>query len=147
MNFSATQMLQISRNDVIAEARNWIDTRWVHQGRSRAGIDCAGLLIMVGQSLGLPSEDLLGYRRSPDGRTFQQHIIGQTTFEAQPRPGSIGMFREARFPTHTGIFAERDGQLTLIHAYMPYGRVLEEPFIHEWPTQLVYVRNFIGMID
>jgi hypothetical protein len=37
------------------------------------------------------------------------------------------MFREARFPTHTGIFAERDGQLTLIHAYMPYGRVSKNP--------------------
>jgi cell wall-associated NlpC family hydrolase len=140
-------MLTISRDEVVAEARKWIGTRWVHQGRSEQGIDCAGLLIMVGNALGLPAEDLQGYRRSPDGKTFQQHIIKQTTFEPQPRPGSLGMFREARFPTHTGIFAERDGQLTLIHAYMPYGRVLEEPFIHEWPTQLVAVRNFIGVID
>lgn len=142
-------MLTINREDVIAEARKWIGTRWVHQGRSELGVDCAGLVIMVGTALGLPAEDLQGYRRSPDGVLFRQHIFKQTTFEAQPRPGSIGMFRETRFPTHTGIFAieEETGRLSLIHAYMPYGRVMEEPFIHDWPRKLVAVRNFIGLND
>lgn len=103
---------------------------------------------MVANALGFPAEDMLGYRRSPDGILFRQHIFSQTVYESEPRPGSIGLFREARFPTHTGIFAtDKDGRLTLIHAYMPYGRVMEEPFIHEWPTQLVGVRNYIGLID
>lgn len=141
-------MLTISREDVIAESRKWIGTRWVHQGRSEMGVDCAGLVIMVANALGLPAEDLLGYRRSPDGLLFRQHIVRQTTFERQPRAGSIGLFREARFPTHTGIFGtDADGNLTLIHAYMPYGRVMEEPFIHEWPQKVVAVRNYIGLID
>lgn len=140
-------MQQVSRQNVIAEARKWLDTRWHHLGRSEHGVDCAGMVILVGQALGLPAEDLQGYRRSPDGILFRQHIFKQTTFEPQPRPGSIAMFRESKFPTHTGIFAERDGQLTLIHAYMPYGKVVEEPFIHEWPKKLVAVRNYIGVID
>lgn len=137
----------ISREEVIAEARKWLDTRWVHQGRTAHGVDCAGLVVLVGQALGLPAEDLQGYKRSPDGVLFRQHIFNQTTFEPQPRPGSIAMFREARFPTHTGIFAEQDGRLTLIHAYAPYGKVVEEPFIYEWPEKLVAVRNYIGLID
>jgi cell wall-associated NlpC family hydrolase len=141
-------MLTINREDVIAEARKWIGVRWVHQGRSDMGVDCAGLVVLVGQALGLPAEDMLGYRRSPDGVLFRQHIIKQTSFEPQPRPGSIGLFRESRFPTHTGIFAEDDeGNLTLIHAYMPYGRVMEERFIYEWPEKLVAVRNYIGLND
>jgi cell wall-associated NlpC family hydrolase len=141
-------MLQVNRQDVIDEARSWIGTRWVHQGRARTGIDCAGLLIMVGTALDIPVEDLLGYRRSPDGVTFRQHIFKQTTFEPQPRPGSIGLFREAKYPTHTGIFATDDtGRLTLIHAYMPHGAVIEEPFIHELPSKLVAVRSFIGLVD
>jgi cell wall-associated NlpC family hydrolase len=141
-------MLTINREDVIAEARKWIGTRWVHQGRTEHGIDCAGLVILVGQALGLPAEDMLGYRRSPDGVLFRNHIFSQTTFEPQPRPGSIGLFREARFPTHTGIFAtDETGHLTLIHAYMPYGKVMEERFIHEWPEKIVAVRNFIGLDD
>lgn len=140
-------MLTTNREDVIAEARKWIGTRWVHQGRSPVGIDCAGLLIMVGTALGFAPEDMFGYRRSPDGKTFREHIFKQTAFEPQPRPGSIGLFREARFPTHCGIFAEQDGNLTLIHAYMPYGRVVEEPFLHDWPQKLVAVRNFEGLAD
>jgi cell wall-associated NlpC family hydrolase len=141
-------MLTINREDVIAEARKWIGTRWVHQGRSVHGVDCAGLVLMVGQALGLPCEDMLGYRRSPDGLLFRQHIVNQTTFEAQPRPGSIALLREAKFPTHTGIFAtDNEGNLTLIHAYMPYGKVMEEQFIHDWPEKLVGVRNYMGMID
>lgn len=140
-------MLQPTRQDVIEEARKWLETRWVHQGRNEGGIDCAGLLILVGSALGLQAEDMYGYKRSPDGRTFQEHIFRQTVHENSPRPGSIGLFRESRFPTHCGIFAEQDGQLTLIHAYMPARKVIEEPFIHEWPDQLVAVRSFIGLID
>jgi hypothetical protein len=30
---------------------------------------------------------------------------------------------------------------------MPYGKVVEEPFINEWPSKLVAVRNYIGLID
>jgi hypothetical protein len=141
-------MLTVNRQDVIAEARKWLDTRWVHQGRSSMGVDCAGMVVLVGQALGLPSEDMLGYRRSPDGVLFRQHIVKQTTFEPQPRPGSIGLFRESKFPTHTGIFGlSPEGHLTLIHAYMPHGKVVEEPFIFEWPEKLVGVRNFIGLND
>lgn len=139
--------MTVSREQIIEEARRWLETRWVHQGRSEAGIDCAGLLIMIGNTLGLPSEDMKGYKRSPDGRTFREHIFRQTTHQGLPVPGSIGLFKETRFPTHTGIFAEQAGQLTLIHAYMPAGKVIEEPFIHHWPSQLVAVRNFIGLID
>jgi hypothetical protein len=89
-------MLTINREDVIAEARKWIGTRWVHQGRSQMGVDCAGLVVLVGQSARFAREDMLGYRRSPDGVLFRQHIFKQTTFEPQPRAGSIGLFREAR---------------------------------------------------
>lgn len=142
------QMAPFPKTDeIVAEARSWLETRWVHQGRSPAGVDCAGLVLLVGQALGLKAEDMLGYKRSPDGVLFRKHIFDQTKFEPFPAPGLIGLFRETRFPTHCGIFAERDGQLTLIHAYMPYGKVVEEPFLHEWPTQLVAVRSYIGLAD
>jgi len=138
----------IHKQDIITEARKWLGTRWVHQGRNSAGIDCAGLLICVMRDLGLPVEDMQGYRRSPDGETFRQHIHSQTDFQAYPTPGAIGLFREARFPTHTGFFAiNDDGMLTLIHAYAPVGKVVEEPFMHHWPSQLVSVRSIRGLAD
>jgi len=136
-----------SRNDVVTEARKWLGTPWVHQGRARAGIDCAGLLIVTMQGLGLPVEDMHGYRRSPDGRAFREHIMRQTDLALTPQPGTIALFREAQFPTHTGFFAIRDGKLTLIHAYMPAGKVVEEIYDHEWPERLVAMRDIRGLED
>lgn len=141
-------MLTINRQQVYEEARKWIGTRWVHLGRDEHGVDCAGMVLKVGEALGFPVEDMQNYRRSPDGIMFREHIVKQTTFQAQPTPGSIGLFREAKFPTHTGIFGvDNYGRITLIHAYMPYRKVMEEPFINDWPKKLVAVRNFPGLID
>lgn len=140
-------MPTVNREAVIEEARKWIGTRWVHQGRSSAGVDCAGLLICVLSDLGLPVEDMQGYRRSPDGLLFREHIFRQTTPEIEPAFGSIGLFRESRLPTHTGFFGEQDGKLTLIHAYATAGKVIEEVYDHEWPGLLVGVRGIIGLTD
>lgn len=137
----------LTRQIIVDEARKWIDTRWVHQGRSPAGIDCAGLLVCVLSDLGLPVEDMAGYRRSPEGFRFREHIFNQTEYAAEPAPGHIALFRESRLPTHTGFFGERDGKLTLIHAYAPVGKVIEEVFDHDWPKLLVAVRRVVGVED
>lgn len=137
----------LTRNDIIVEARKWIDTRWVHQGRSEAGIDCAGLLVRVLGDLGLPVEDMQGYRRSPDGVLFREHIFRQTSHADGPAPGCIALFRESKHPTHTGFFAEQEGKLTLIHAYAPVHKVVEEVYTDQFPLQLISVRNIIGIAD
>lgn len=137
----------LTPDDVIAEARRWIGTRWVHQGRTTAGIDCAGLLVCVLRNLGQEVEDMQGYRRSPDGESFRANIYNQTDYQSQPSPGAIGLFREAIFPTHTGFFAEQNGILTLIHAYSLAGKVVEEPFQFRWPEKLVAVRKIRGLVD
>jgi hypothetical protein len=132
---------------VVATARAWLGTRWVHQGRAKAGIDCAGLIVKVHEDLGLPIVDIFGYRRSPDSQTFINHLRSQTAPCDGPRPGSIGIFRQAHFACHTGIFAERNGILTLIHGYAGLGKTIEEPFIHDWPVLLIESRNIIGITD
>jgi hypothetical protein len=136
-----------SRADVISAARDWIGVRWLHQGRNRAGIDCAGLLIQIHLELNLPVEDKTGYKRTPNALDFLNHIRRQTTFCATPMPGSIAVFRQEVMPCHTGIFAEKNGILTIIHADATQGKVLEEPFIHDWPRLLVEARNIIGLSD
>jgi cell wall-associated NlpC family hydrolase len=147
MNISATPTPMSSRQQVVDAARAWLGTRWVHQGRAKAGIDCAGLLIKVHEDLGLPVTDMAGYRRSPDGKSFLEHIRSQTVPAAYPLPGTIGIFRQSNFPCHTGIFAEKNGVVTLIHAYAGAGKVIEEPFIHDWPILLVQLRDIIGIIE
>lgn len=144
-NISITPMHKLNAQDIVTEARTWLGTRWVHQGRSRAGIDCAGLLIRVSNDLGLKVADKQGYKRTPDGLSFLDHIRTQSDFVATPEPGAIAIFRERHLPCHVGIFSERHGATYFIHSYMNLGRVIEEPFAHHWVSNLVEVRRFQGV--
>lgn len=131
-----------SNLDLVTAARGWIGTRWVHQGRSRHGVDCVGLLLVTLAELGIEAADMQGYRRSGDPETFVNHVYSQTVPVelSDLAPGHIGVFRDGTQPCHVGIFAEKYEQPSLIHAYAGIGCVLEEPFIHDWPRRLVAVR-------
>lgn len=53
---------------VTAEFRGWLGVPWVHQGRTRHGIDCAGLIVCALGNLGLlpPAfPDPIAYTREP----------------------------------------------------------------------------------
>lgn len=134
-----------NREAFIEAARGWIGTRWIHQGRNRAGVDCVGLLLMAAADLGIELPDMPGYRRSPNPDLFVTHIRNNSLSVPSPEPGTFGIFRDGLQPCHVGIFAEQDGQLTLIHAYAGLGVVMEEPFIHDWPAKLVEVRAIEGI--
>jgi cell wall-associated NlpC family hydrolase len=138
--------LMPSNIDLVEAARTWLGVRWVHQGRSRTGVDCIGLIIVTAEECGLATEDMLGYRRTVEPERFMESIRRQTTPAADPEPGNIGIFRGGNQPCHVGIFAEKHGAVTLIHAYAPLGVVLEEPFIHQWPSNLIEIRKIEGML-
>ena len=57
----------VTRADVMTEAESWRGTPFQHQGRSEHGVDCAGLVVMVGRALGLltPEQDFTVYGRVP----------------------------------------------------------------------------------
>ena len=143
-NTSTTPTLQISVEDIVAEARKWLGVRWIHQGRSAHGVDCAGMIIKVGEALGAKSDDKTGYKRHPNAIEFLTHIRSQTDLADGPAPGRIAVFRQSKFPCHTGIFSEKDGVLHLIHSYIGTGKVIEEPFANHWPSLLVEVRTYRG---
>jgi hypothetical protein len=64
----------IVKAQVVSAAREWIGVPFRHQGRTRDGVDCAGVVIKVAHALGLSSFDATGYRRLPAG-------IGQEKIE------------------------------------------------------------------
>jgi len=135
-----------SNQDFVDAARGWLGVPWLHQGRNRAGVDCVGLLLVCLEEIGLPAEDLQGYRRSPQPVRFVQHIRSQTEPCTETVPGAIGIFRGGTQPCHVGIFAEKDGIVTLIHAYAGLGVVMEEPFAHDWPNDLIELRRIGGLV-
>jgi cell wall-associated NlpC family hydrolase len=122
-----------TRADVIAEARSWLDVPYVHQGRSRAGVDCAGLVIVVARSLGLvaPDFDVNGYARTPDGSSLLEICDALMTRIQlwQLRPGNVLVIRFGQEPQHLGIVGDYlYGGLSLIQALGTSdgkGRVIE----------------------
>ena len=138
-------MLKINAADVVTEARSWIGTRWIHQGRSREGTDCFGLIVVTCREIGLPVEDVEGYRRTPNPEMFISHAHKIFDPADAPAPGMVAIFKQARYPCHLGWFAERDGKLTVIHSFAGFRQVVEEPFDYHWPALLVETRKIKGV--
>lgn len=119
------------RSAIVAEARTWLEVRFRHQGRSREGVDCAGLVEEVARSLNLSDVRVTGYARLPDGKSLlklcREHMI-----EIDPalmQPGDVCVFRSALEPEHLGIVGDYSaGGSSLIHASAYFGRVIEVRF-------------------
>ena len=139
--------MEIERARIVAIARCWIGTPYVHQASVKgAGCDCLGLLRGVWRELRGPEpEPVPAY--SPDwaeagGRdtvymALRRHLMEVAKTEA--KPGDIALFRMSpRGPAkHCGIVAEKDGRLTLIHARQNK-RVSEEVLSPFWRSRLAY---------
>lgn len=113
----------MTRADVVAEARSWLQTPWVHQARTKGvAVDCAGLVIGVARELGLvePDFDVNGYGRLPDGTLLQQCAeIMRPIQRTEMLPGDVLVVATDTEPCHMGIVGDyRHGGLSLIHAAM-----------------------------
>lgn len=119
------------KQNVVAEARTWLQTPYMHQARHKGlGVDCIGLVIGVARSLNLvPSGfDVNGYSRVPDRVSLMRHAhrhmrpIGMEQME----PGDIVVVSFDKDPQHFGILGDyRHGGLSIIHAASHHGAVVE----------------------
>ena len=67
----------VSADRLVAQARSYLGVPWRHQGRTRAGIDCAGLVVLVARDLGLTDYDSTAYGRRAQGQGFVEHFRSQ----------------------------------------------------------------------
>jgi cell wall-associated NlpC family hydrolase len=114
---------------VVAEARSWVGVPFRHQGRSRGGIDCVGLPIIIGQSLGLFDQrfDVANYGRLPSGELdvrVQDHCLPATA----AAPGTLVVIAWTKVAAHVALCTGE----TLIHAYESVGRVIEHGYRGRW---------------
>jgi cell wall-associated NlpC family hydrolase len=126
----------MSRAAIVAEARTWVDTPWKHQGRLKGvGVDCGGLIIGVGQALGLLDFTVKPqYGRQPNWRELE--AILREHLDSQPfagvKPGDILAFAFIGEPQHLGI-CTGDG---LIHSYAQARKVVEHRLDDVWLERL-----------
>jgi hypothetical protein len=138
--------------DVAATARSFIGTRWEHQGRSRNGVDCLGLVLLVAQQHGLTDFDTRDYARqaTDESMLWQCRKLLLPVDVSQGRPGDIPVMR---FGTnrHIGVFGDYlYGGLSLIHAFsLAPHRVTEhrfsDEFLRHYDAALIGVFRFPGV--
>ena len=129
---------------IVAEARTWLGVPWRHQGSSRAGVDCAGLVVQVAKALELADYDTHAYGRRPQGQGFVAHFQAAMDGVAilQAQPGDVLIFADQAYPCHCGFLTERLDQPHLLHAHATRRQVIEEPYIGEWPAKIKFAFRF-----
>lgn len=133
------------RSKIVEEARSWLGVRWRHQGRTRHGVDCAGLVVQVGKALGLTEFDMTNYGRRPDSMNFAKFFVDGGAVSksvAAALPGDILLFRDGYFPCHCGILTP-DG--TFVHAFATRRAVVEDPLDPGWLAKRTHCFSYGGV--
>jgi len=111
-------------------ARAYLGVPWRHLGRSRAGLDCIGLVLLAARDCGIAAEDPAPYAREPSSQRLREELaryLDEVSI-ADPRPGDVLLFNLGIYGGHIGIAGLHPQYrcLSIIHAYAPRHRVVEE---------------------
>lgn len=121
----------IQASDVSFQARSWIGTPFLHQGRSRFGADCLGFIAAMLAELGSMTflEELPhNYARSPQSLLVEG--LARLCREVPLQPAVLILFQWPATPdaSHAAIYTGE----TMIHAYQSERRVVEHSFRGHW---------------
>lgn len=144
---------------LVACARQWIGTPYVHQHATRGhAVDCVGLIIGAGLEAGvLPTwtperwAPYACYGRAPNPAHMSKAIaefldpIDAPASEAQPDGSVAFMGWREHLPMHLAIMATLDGRRTMIHAFAHVGAVVEHGFSAEWPGRVISWWSYPGI--
>jgi cell wall-associated NlpC family hydrolase len=110
-----------------AHAREWLGVPWRHLGRTRAGVDCIGLVLLSCAAAGVTIPDPAPYAREPQGALLAREILHHAD-RAPIEPGAVLLFRMGVYAGHVGIASLHPdrGELSVIHAYAPHRVVVEQ---------------------
>lgn len=117
-------MTTVTRAELVAELRTWLGTPFQLQGRVKGvGVDCAGMLIMSAQKLGLTDFDMTGYDR-PRGDLMRRHMdtLMDRAKHKDLDAGDVLLFHWGHHSTHMAVLTSRT---TIIHAHAGNDRVVE----------------------
>jgi NlpC/P60 family putative phage cell wall peptidase len=133
-------------SEVVAAARGWIGTPYLHQCSTReAGCDCLGLLRGVWREvIGPEPEAIPAYTQDwsePQGeerlwRAALRHLTPKPL--AEEAPGDVLLFRmrEGAVAKHLGLQARTGPKASFVHAYSGHG-VVESALTPPWERRIV----------
>ncbi len=130
--------------EVITQARTWVGVPFLHQGRTREGVDCVGLLVAVLREVGHDPADSTRYPFRAKSAVLMQHLAAEC--DEQPvggeQPGDVLVCSmRGEEPYHVALLTERG---TLIHAVSLIGTVVEHHFDDAWRGRVRRVYRWRG---
>ena len=134
----------MERHKIIAEAREWINTPFQHQGRTKGtAVDCIGLIYGVAKNLGIAPDGLpqefIGYTRIPDNGKLEQALdkYMDRIRMSEVQPGDVYLMAYSRHaPQHVGITTGK----TLIHAFAR--KCVEHTLSNSWRRRICGAYRF-----
>ena len=148
----------VTREQIVAEARSWLGTRWQHQASTKGvACDCVGLVRGVAIEVGafprdwesLPGvKQFVGYGRLPNNGLLELgcSLFTEQVSEADAGPGDLVLMEFNRRAHHMGILGTHpNGGLSIIHAYAPCRRVVESRLDERLRSIVISWHRFPGV--
>jgi NlpC/P60 family putative phage cell wall peptidase len=139
--------MSVTRNQLTLKAREYLGTRFHHQGRLKGiGIDCIGLLVCVCRDLGLPHTDIPDYSRQPDGITFlkvfREHWEEIPISDAREGDALAFWIEHPNFTKHAALVSD----VGIIHTYQSVDRVVEQTLAESWKKRISAAFRIPGVV-
>lgn len=127
---------------IVEAARRYLGVPFRHQGRSRLGVDCLGLLVCIARDCDLKHDekqifllDEVDYGHFPDPKRLYFGLM--KVFEPVSREdmhvGDVLLLRIDGQARHLAVVGDYSlGGLSLIHAYAPARKVVEHRLDESW---------------
>lgn len=134
--------------DVVNEARKWKGIPFKHQGRTKNGVDCVGLCLVVGWSLGVYSKDHKAYSIYPQKDLLKSHLdeILIECPKSDIETGCIVMMKIDIDPQHMAIVCPySEKSFGMIHSYYKRG-VVEHRLSQGWGRRIVTAYKIPGVV-
>jgi NlpC/P60 family putative phage cell wall peptidase len=139
----------ITREQIVAEARAWIGTRYQHQACLKGvATDCIGLIAGVARELELPeaaaylaTPEFRHYGRLPDPKMLLRACAQFLERKETPEPGDVLLMSFTGEPSHFAIFTGD----SIIHAWTQRRKVCEHTLDDTWLARIVGVYGLRGI--
>lgn len=138
----------VSRQYIVDFARSFKGTPYKHQGRSVNGIDCVGILVLLGNELDVYHESERRYSRNPKSFGIKQEMekILVKIDKKDIKYGDILLFRMITDPQHVGVVTEYSEQsFGIVHCYQSVGKVVEHRLNDKWIDRIVQAYKVSGV--
>lgn len=128
------------RDQIVANAREWLGTPYHHNQCSKYGIDCVQFTKVVAESVGIPQVVHPNYYNIPRNDYLLEIFNKHSNFKrvATILPGDILVFRIAGLPHHVGIATSKN---TFIHT--DYRQGVVEINLGNWVDRCVAVYEVV----